>query len=63
MKLGFFDQQVRHIYYGVLSALSVVGTFVFAYVDIKPAYKLYAALGTLAAFALIYITIWLYYKQ
>lgn len=63
MKLGFFDQQVRHIYYGVLSALSVVGTFVFAYVDIKPAYKLYAALGTLAAFALIYIAIWLYYKK
>jgi len=63
MKLGFFDQQVRHIYYGILSALSVVGTFVFAYVDIKPAYKLYAALGTLAAFALIYIAIWLYYKK
>ena len=55
MKLDFLDQWIRQKYSGILSMLGVIGTFVFAFVDIKSGYKLFVGCITFVVFVLIYI--------
>ena len=60
MKVLFFDKRILHKFYGALSAISVVTSVVFLFVDIGTKYKTVIGLLALAFLIVIYISIWVH---
>lgn len=60
MKVKFFDGQLIKWFYGLLSAVSVVTSIVFLFVELAPAQKAVWGLVSLAVFLLIYIGLWIH---
>lgn len=59
MKVPLFDKRIRHVFYGVLSVISVLTSIAFIFIEIDPKYKTPIGLGVLAVLVLIYFGIWI----
>lgn len=55
MKILFFDKRILHKFYGILSAISVITSIVFLFVDIDTKYKTAIGLVALVFLIVIYI--------
>ncbi|MCC8056883.1 macro domain-containing protein [Cloacibacillus sp.] len=60
MKVPFFDKRILHQFYRVLSAISVLTSIVFLFVDIDARYKLGIGIAVLALLVALYIGMWIF---
>ena len=60
MKVKLFDKQIVMWFYGLLSAVSVLTSIVFLFVNIEQQYKTIAGIIAILIFSLIYAGIWIY---
>lgn len=60
VKVKLFDRQIIKWFYGLLSAVSVVTSIIFLFVDIEQKYKTIFGITAIGIFLLIYISIWIY---
>lgn len=62
MKVSIFDKRVMHIFYIALSAISVVTSIVFLFIEIDEKMKPKVGAGFCAVIVLVYIFIWIYWN-
>ena len=60
MKVKFFDKQIAKWFYSLLSAVSVVTSILFLFVDIGQKYKVVVGIIAAIVFVLSYLGIWIY---
>jgi hypothetical protein len=60
MKIGFFNKRLIQEYYSILSALSVITSLIFIFIDISAKYKIFIGLVTLTILIAVYIGRWIY---
>lgn len=60
MKVKLFDKQIVRWFYGLLSAISVLTSIVFTFVDIEQKNKETIGIIAIVAFILSYLSIWIY---
>jgi len=58
MKIPFFDKRILRQFYRVLSAISVITTIVFLFVDIDANYKMCIGIMVLPILVILYLAIW-----
>lgn len=58
MKVMFFDKKILNKFYFILSAISVITSIIFLFVDIETKYKKTIGLVALVILIVIYIVIW-----
>jgi hypothetical protein len=60
MKVSFLDRRILHIFYGVLSVISVITAIIFLFVEIDAKCKTAIGLTALAILVVLYIGIWIH---
>lgn len=60
MKVPFLDKKVLHQFYGVLSAISVLTSIVFLFIDIEAKYKVDIGIAVLALLVALYLGMWIF---
>lgn len=59
-KVHFFDKVVREFYYKIITAISVVFSLIFIFVEIPKECKIFAGFVFLGVLVLVYILSWIY---
>lgn len=60
MKVTFFDKNIKRTFYGILSAISVITSIAFLFVEIKKQDKFIFGISALILVGILYVILWIY---